>query len=67
MLFLRKRDFTLACDMRRTMKIREIRAVGLRGMTPEGGWNNELRPALSAQDSVIFIFSTAVRAQLHKA
>ncbi|HEY3229947.1 MAG TPA: mandelate racemase/muconate lactonizing enzyme family protein [Roseiflexaceae bacterium] len=26
------------------MKIREIRAVGLRGMTPEGGWNNELRP-----------------------
>ncbi|HEX9373189.1 MAG TPA: mandelate racemase/muconate lactonizing enzyme family protein [Roseiflexaceae bacterium] len=26
------------------MKIREIRAVGLRGMTPEGGWNNELHP-----------------------
>jgi D-galactarolactone cycloisomerase len=26
------------------MKIREIRAVGLRGVTPEGGWNNELRP-----------------------
>jgi len=24
------------------MKIREIRAVGLRGATPEGGWNNEL-------------------------
>src|SRR6266545_2002217 len=45
MLFLRKRDCTLAtCDMRRTMKIREIRAVGLRGMTPEGGWNNELHP-----------------------
>src|SRR6266487_5176678 len=45
MLFLSKRDFTLAtCDMRRTMKIREIRAVGLRGVTPEGGWNNELRP-----------------------
>ncbi|MDX2153404.1 MAG: mandelate racemase/muconate lactonizing enzyme family protein [Bryobacteraceae bacterium] len=26
------------------MKIREIRAVGLRGRTPEGGWSNELRP-----------------------
>jgi len=26
------------------MKIREIRAVGLRGATPEGGWDNELRP-----------------------
>lgn len=26
------------------MKIREIRAVGLRGQTPEGGWSNELRP-----------------------
>jgi L-alanine-DL-glutamate epimerase-like enolase superfamily enzyme len=26
------------------MKIREIRAAGLRGMTPEGGWSNELRP-----------------------
>jgi len=26
-----------------TMKIREIRAVGLRGATPEGGWNDELR------------------------
>ena len=25
------------------MKIREIRAVGLRGATPEGGWNDELR------------------------
>ena len=30
------------------MKIREIRAVGLRGATPEGGWSNELRP----EDSV---------------
>ena len=27
-----------------TMKIREIRAVGLRGATPEGGWSDELRP-----------------------
>jgi L-alanine-DL-glutamate epimerase-like enolase superfamily enzyme len=26
------------------MKIREIRAVGLRGETPAGGWSNEIRP-----------------------
>jgi D-galactarolactone cycloisomerase len=26
------------------MKIRAIRAAGLRGATPEGGWDNELRP-----------------------
>ena len=26
------------------MKIREIRALGLRGGTPEGGWSNELNP-----------------------
>ena len=26
------------------MKIREIRAVGLRGATPEGGWSAELQP-----------------------
>ncbi len=26
------------------MKIREVRAVGLRGATPEGGWSDELRP-----------------------
>ena len=26
------------------MKIREIRAAGLRGATPEGGWSNELQP-----------------------
>src|SRR5438034_7562681 len=26
------------------MKIREIKAAGLRGRTPEGGWSNELRP-----------------------
>lgn len=30
------------------MRIREIRAVGLFGATPEGGWSNELRP----EDSV---------------
>lgn len=26
------------------MKIRDIRAFGLRGRTPEGGWSNELQP-----------------------
>jgi D-galactarolactone cycloisomerase len=26
------------------MKIHEIRAVGLRGATPEGGWSNEIQP-----------------------
>ena len=26
------------------MKIREIRAAGLRGATPEGGWSDEIRP-----------------------
>ena len=26
------------------MRIREIRAVGLRGETPEGGWSDELQP-----------------------
>jgi L-alanine-DL-glutamate epimerase-like enolase superfamily enzyme len=26
------------------LSIREIRCAGLRGATPEGGWNNELRP-----------------------
>ena len=26
------------------MRIRDIRAFGLRGQTPEGGWSNELRP-----------------------
>jgi D-galactarolactone cycloisomerase len=26
------------------MKIRAVRAFGLRGRTPEGGWSNELRP-----------------------
>ena len=26
------------------MKIREIRAVGLRGATPEGGWSDEIQP-----------------------
>ena len=26
------------------MRIREVRILGLRGATPEGGWSNELRP-----------------------
>jgi D-galactarolactone cycloisomerase len=26
------------------MRIREIRAIGLRGETPEGGWSNEIQP-----------------------
>src|SRR3954454_16945538 len=26
------------------MKIREVKAFGLRGSTPEGGWSNELQP-----------------------
>jgi len=26
------------------MKIREIRALGLRGASPEGGWSEEIRP-----------------------
>lgn len=30
------------------MRIREVRVAGLRGMTPEGGWSNDLRP----EDSV---------------
>jgi D-galactarolactone cycloisomerase len=27
-----------------SLKIREIRAFGLRGRTPEGGWSNEIKP-----------------------
>jgi len=27
-----------------SLKIREIRAFGLRGSTPEGGWSNEIKP-----------------------
>src|SRR5919199_3920921 len=37
------RDFILV-GWRRAVKIREIRAAGLRGATPEGGWSNEIRP-----------------------
>lgn len=30
--------------MHGALKIREIRAFGLRGHTPEGGWSNEIKP-----------------------
>ena len=30
--------------MRTHLRIEEVRAYGLRGRTPEGGWSNELRP-----------------------
>ena len=36
------------------MKIRDIRAVGLVGATPEGGWSAELRPDDSVH-TLIFI------------
>ena len=36
------------------MKIREIRAVGLVGATPEGGWSTELRPEDSVH-TLIFV------------
>src|SRR5438477_7247961 len=35
---------SLLLHNRHVMKIREIRAFGLYGSTPEGGWSNELRP-----------------------
>jgi L-alanine-DL-glutamate epimerase-like enolase superfamily enzyme len=37
-------EFRISCFEVRTMRIREIRAAGLRGATPEGGWDEELRP-----------------------
>src|ERR1700686_4222332 len=30
--------------MPRTLKIQQIRAYGLRGSSPEGGWTNEIKP-----------------------
>jgi L-alanine-DL-glutamate epimerase-like enolase superfamily enzyme len=36
------------------MKIESIRAVGLRGGTPEGGWSNELRPEDCVQ-TLVFV------------
>src|SRR5205809_7253327 len=35
---------SLLLHNRHVMKIREIRAFGLYGSTPEGGWSNELQP-----------------------
>ncbi len=37
------------------MKIRKIRAVGLRGATPEGGWSEELKPDDSVHTLVAVI------------
>ena len=37
------------------MKIREIRTVGLRGATPEGGWSEELQPENCVQTLVAVI------------
>ena len=37
------------------MKIREIRAAGLRGATPEGGWSNELRPDVCVHTLVVVV------------
>lgn len=33
------------------MRIREIRAAGLRGRTPKGGWSQELQPGGLAMTS----------------
>src|SRR3954447_2444179 len=35
------------------MKIRGVRAIGLVGATPEGGWTNELRPEDSAHTLIV--------------
>ena len=37
------------------MKIQEIRAVGLRGATPEGGWSEELKPDECVHTLVVVI------------
>lgn len=60
------------------MKIREIRAIGLRGRTPEGGWSAELQPedcvhtliAVSTDEGLtgwgsVFTNADLVRASLH--
>ncbi|MCC7023097.1 MAG: mandelate racemase/muconate lactonizing enzyme family protein [Thermomicrobiales bacterium] len=43
------------------MRIREIRAVGLTGATPEGGWSTELRPEDSVHTLVIVDTDEGVR------
>jgi L-alanine-DL-glutamate epimerase-like enolase superfamily enzyme len=35
------------------MRIRDIRAIGLTGATPEGGWSAELRPEDSVHTLVV--------------
>lgn len=35
------------------MRIRDIRAIGLSGATPEGGWSNELRPEDSVHTLIV--------------
>ena len=42
------------------MKIREVRAVGLRGVTPEGGWNDELRPDTCVHTLVVVLTDEGV-------
>ena len=41
------------------MKIREIKAAGLRGATPEGGWANEIKP----EDCVHTLIAISTEAQ----
>jgi L-alanine-DL-glutamate epimerase-like enolase superfamily enzyme len=43
------------------MRIREIRAIGLVGATPEGGWTNELKPEDSLHTLVIVETDEGVR------
>jgi D-galactarolactone cycloisomerase len=51
----------LAFRMKRdSMKIREIRAAGLLGATPEGGWSNELRPDDSVHTIIAVITDEGV-------
>src|ERR687889_411473 len=48
------------------MRIRDIRAVGLTGATPEGGWTSELKPEDSVHTLVaVFTNSDLVKAALN--
>ncbi|MGH2550845.1 MAG: mandelate racemase/muconate lactonizing enzyme family protein [Thermomicrobiales bacterium] len=38
---------------RASVRIRDIRAIGLSGATPEGGWSNELRPEDSVHTLIV--------------
>ena len=46
-------DLLAGVQTLRTIRIRNIRAVGLVGATPEGGWTNELRPEDSAHTLIV--------------